>query len=158
MTTVQTTYMGNRAERRGAADRRRLSWRTFAVGLSSTRRRAARRHEHGFYVDWYGPGLFTSATLLTLLCALDAFITLELLRLGGRELNPVMDWLIRADLAAFIAAKMALTCAGVTFLVLHQNFRLLRRLPVAWVVHAAALGYVVLFIYETRLLVQALTL
>lgn len=115
-------------ERRCGADRRRHSFRTVTYcGLNGRgRRRTARRDGQNYYLDWYQPKLvFTGLSILMLSC-LDAMLTLTLLNRGAYEANALMAALLEIDHALFVAVKVAITAGGVTFLLMHANFNILR--------------------------------
>jgi Domain of unknown function (DUF5658) len=141
-------------ERRQAPDRRVQTLRSVFYGMCSTRRRARRRGgaKDGYYIDWYGPQLFVSALGIVACCCADAALTLELLRMGAEEINPVMDSLIHADLRLFLGVKFLATSLAVIFLVLHKNFRLLNWISVENLVHGFFALYLLLIGYELFLL------
>jgi hypothetical protein len=141
-------------ERRQAPDRRVQTLRAVFYGVCSTRRRACRRGaaKGGYYVDWYGPQLFVSALGIVACCCTDAALTLELLRMGAKEINPVMDSLIHTDLRLFLGVKFLATSLAVVFLVLHKNFRLLNWISVENLVHGFFALYLLLIGYELFLL------
>jgi len=119
---------GNQAsDRRVAVDRRQHSWRTVTYcGLRGRgRRRSTRRDRHSYYLDWYEPGLVFTGLGVLLLSCLDALLTLTLLSRGAYEANYFMARLLESGDAAFVAAKVAITAAGILFLLMHSHFRLL---------------------------------
>ncbi|HLV01077.1 MAG TPA: DUF5658 family protein [Acidobacteriota bacterium] len=56
-----------------------------------------------------------------LLSMTDGALTLRLLELGARELNPVMRFYLELGPGMFIAFKYLLTSSGLLFLVMHQK-------------------------------------
>jgi len=140
-----------------AVDRRRNTWRTL-VGSVVYRRRVVRRREGdgetAHYVDVHEPYLFYVAVGAMLLCVADAFFTMTLINFyGSYELNPVMDYFIRADIKIFFFVKFGLTSAGIIFLVMHKNFRLLNRISGYQILHASLAVYGLLVAYELFMLV-----
>lgn len=116
------------AERRTGADRRRHSWRTLTYcGLRGRgRRRRARRQDHSYYLDRYERGLVFTGLLVLALSCLDAVLTLTLLGRGAYEANYLMAQLLEVGTRPFILTKVAITAAGVLFLIMHAHFRVLR--------------------------------
>jgi hypothetical protein len=90
-------------------------------------------------------------SVLLLSCA-DALMTLRLLERGASELNAIMRVLIESDTQLFAALKMALTGAGLLFLVIHHRFRVFRRFRVDQLLCAVLLLYLLLIGYELALL------
>lgn len=142
------------SDRRGRADRRRLSLWSVLYGGFRPRRRDVRRTNDGALpvVDWHEAHLLAVAIGILLLCCADAFLTLNLLVLGAHEANPVMARLIYTDVTLFAAVKMGLTGVGVLVLVLLARYRLFGRLPVVTALYTALVAYCVLVIYELGLL------
>ncbi|MBA2492344.1 MAG: hypothetical protein H0V34_11805 [Gammaproteobacteria bacterium] len=135
-------------------DRRTPSIGTLLRGHRLARRRQARRESDvsGYYVDWYAPHtLYLAVSVLLLSCA-DAMMTLRLLEHGASELNAIMRVLIETDVQLFAAFKMALTGAGLLFLLIHHRFRVFRRFRVEQLLRWIALLYLVLIAYELTLL------
>lgn len=143
--------------RRQGLERRRTTWRTFALGAVRARRRDSRRaaDDHHF-VDWHEAYLLIPVVSILLLSVADAFLTLKLLTLGGSELNPIMAWLMETNMHWFAAAKMALTGGGVLVLVAISRARVFRVVRVVNVLHWFFAAYVALIGYEWVLLNQAL--
>lgn len=140
---------------RRAQDRRQQTVRTFFCQFSKSRRRGERRRDFrhmGGYVDVH-PAQHLMIILGTLLlCIADVYLTLLLLNNGGKELNPVMDRLIQYDLMVFYVAKYTLTAAGLIWLLVHRNFRLLNRVPGECVLYSIFTVYLALVGYEIHLL------
>jgi Domain of unknown function (DUF5658) len=129
---------------------------TFAAywhGARNPRRRAGRRAtDHRPVVDWHSPRLFIPVFAILVLSALDAGLTVTLMRHGAAELNPVMAWFLPHNLVGFALTKIALTGAGLCVLVACSRMRLFRRIPGELVVYAVLGVYVWLVGYELRLL------
>jgi hypothetical protein len=119
---------GREWERRVVPDRRRHSWRTLTYcGLHGRgRRRQARRSDQNYYLDHYAPGLVVTGALLMLLSSMDAAFTLALLDKGAYEANHLMAWLLEIGNRTFIFSKIAITAAGVLFLLMHAHFQIFR--------------------------------
>lgn len=138
-------------------DRRRNSWRTFAGAVIHRRRVIRRRDGDGdteHYVDVHEPRVFFVAVAALLLCVADAFFTMTLINFyGSYELNPVMDYFIKTDIKYFFFVKFGLTSAGIIFLVVHKNFRLLKRVSGYQILLGSLAIYSVLVAYELFMLV-----
>ena len=144
----------SRGRRRG--ERRRPGLRSALLSLVRSRRRGDRRREAGAtYVDWHGPWSLVAALGIVLLSVVDAFLTGLLVSRGGRELNPLMAWLLDAGFEVFFAVKFLLTAGCVVLLLIHRRFPVAGRLTAYHLVAAVLLGYVALIHYELGLLRQA---
>jgi hypothetical protein len=97
------------------------------------------------------------AVAVLLLSATDALLTLELIKLGAREVNVFMLGLIHGDLSHFVGVKMALTGLGVTYLVLRSSATVFGRIPVFRVLQGILAAYGVLVVYELGMLYYALS-
>lgn len=115
-------------ERRLGPDRRRHNWRTVTYcGLHGRgRRRHARRHDHSYYLDYYDPRIVMTGLLVLFLSCVDAMFTLTLLGMGAYEANYFMAELLKMGDAVFVITKVAITAVGITFLMMHAHFRILR--------------------------------
>jgi len=115
------------SERREDRDRRHHTWRTLTYcGLHGRgRRRNARRRNHSYYLDRYDHRLVFTGLLVLLLSCLDALLTLTLLNKGAYEANYLMAHLLHIGDRPFVIAKVAITAAGVLFLLMHAHFRIL---------------------------------
>ncbi len=144
-------------QERRTADRRRMSLRGFVVGGFRPRRRAGRRSgDRHALVDWHEPQLLLAAILILLLSTADAFLTLNILLLGGVELNPVMAWMLERNLLLFTVVKMVLTGLGVIVLVATARARIFNATSVAKIMHGFVAAYSALVVYELLLIDQAL--
>jgi hypothetical protein len=145
-------------ERRNA-DRREASLGGVLVGGVRPRRRGGRRTQDRYaLVDWHEPQLLLTALLILLLSTADAFLTLNILLLGGEELNPVMAWMLDRNLVLFTGMKMLLTGIGVIILVATARARIFNAMRVSRVMHAFVVAYLMLVGYEWLILDGALAL
>lgn len=141
------------ADRRRAGDRRRLTLRTFLQGGITPRRRYGRRASDApFLVDWHEPHLMFLAIAILLLSVADAFLTLTLLTRGAEEVNPLLEYVLRAHPQLFAAAKMGLTGGGILVLVALARATVFRVVRVSAIIHWFLLAYAVLIGYEWWLL------
>lgn len=90
------------------------------------RRRAGRREdERDFvYVDRPGGWILTAFAAVLALSLLDAWFTLELLKRGATEANPVMRVALDLGDRAFVLIKTGMTILAMGFLCLHKNWPL----------------------------------
>lgn len=109
-----------------------------------------------FLVRWHDSELLFLSLAVLILSMVDAILTLNILGLGGAELNPLMAYLIDADLGLFIMAKMSLTGMGLVVLVAQARFCLFKHWPVEWLLRALLPTYLGLVCYEVMLIARAL--
>jgi len=107
-----------------------------------------------FVVDWHDSGLFTVAMAIVAMSCMDAWFTLQLISIGGEEINWFMAVLLDNDVTTFLAVKYGVTGAGVVTLVALAKFRLGGLIPVRRILEALAAAYACLLIYEVYLLVE----
>ncbi len=153
-TTAALSNQSSDIERRDQTDRRRHSWRTVTYcGLHGRgRRRHARREGHDYYLDWYDPRLVLMGLGVVLLSCLDALLTLTLLNRGAYEANQFMAHLLEIGTSTFVATKIAITCVGILFLLMHSHFQILKVTSGKQVLKALLSVYGVLILYEAVLL------
>ena len=146
--------IGSASDRRTRIDRRKNTLRSLIHGSFSPRRRGSRRDsEHTFTsVDWHHPQWLAVAILTLLLCSADAVMTLTLLEHGAVEANPFMEPLVGGSALAFTLVKMGLTSGGIVTMILLARVRILRRIPVSFLLYAVLFGYAALVGYEFWLL------
>ncbi len=125
---------------RGPDRRRRptpmLSWYSFFGG----RRRAGRREGEieNVFVDVYSLSLCLLLLFFFALTVVDSVSTLVYLGKGGRELNPVAQWMIDQGPAFFVLCKGVLSGLCLLFVMMHKTFRTARL--------ALGLGFVFYFL------------
>jgi hypothetical protein len=115
-----------RTHRPRGPDRRKrptsmLSRYTFFGG----RRVAGRRAEEmeNVYVDVYSMRLVALLLLFFTLTVIDSVSTLIYLGKGGRELNPIAQWMIEQGNMFFVLAKGIVSGLCLLFVMLHKNFK-----------------------------------
>lgn len=140
-------------ERRGT-ERRLRTFHGLWKGNSLRRRRGGRRDgdAHPAGIDWHDSHWLAAAILVVLLSFADALFTLTLLDRGAREANPFMEPLVLGSGRSFAYWKLGLTVSGVVILVVLARARLFRVVPAGLLLYLVLAGYVVLVIYEWRLL------
>jgi hypothetical protein len=142
-------------ERRERPDRRsRLWWSLLYGNFHPRRRRPPRRCDDPRFhsKDWYSAHLLAVAIGILLLCAADAFLTINLLVNGAEEINPVMAVLLYRGVAVFTALKMGMTGVGTVLMVFLSRYRFMRVVPVQAVLYGVLVAYVMLIGYEVRML------
>jgi len=139
-------------ERRERGERREFTLGTILRGSVRARRRADRRQDDLYHVDWHEPDLLFLSVTIVLLSVVDAFFTVTLLRHGATEANPFMDFLLAEHPRLFALVKMGLTGGGVLVLVAMARAHLFRLVRVKTILQWCLLGYVALFGYEMWLL------
>ncbi len=144
----------NGSERRERRDRRQRTFRSLIHGSFSPRRRGPRRDDDLSFtaVDWHHPQWLAVAILTLLLCSADALMTLTLISHGAVEANPIMEPLVGGSPLTFTLIKMGLTSGGIVTLILLARVRILRTIPVSFLLYAVLFGYAVLVGYEFWLL------
>ncbi|MFQ5641927.1 MAG: DUF5658 family protein [bacterium] len=142
-------------------DRRSTDRRTRPTNPLSTaslfgRRKHIRREEdflHQPYVDLYS--LKSVATVVTtlVLSMMDAFFTLRLVNMGGKELNPVMDFFLQFGPFPFLLVKYLLTVSCLVLFLVHKNRKVFwARISVKRLMLSALVIYMILIFYELTLL------
>lgn len=115
-------------DRRQHTDRRKKTVSPFSLIRLRGKRRAIVRSDDADgakHLDWYQSKYLLLSIAILVLCGIDGHNTLALLQLGGRELNPFMDILIKKDITLFVIGKFALTGLGMIFLVAYHHHRFL---------------------------------
>jgi len=136
---------------RDGSDRRRSYFRSLVYSCFKRRRKSVRRDDDvvaNTFVDVHEPRIGYIFLITLLLCVSDAFLTLNIIDNGGREVNPFMLFLMNHDIMLFFWVKFGLTSIGMLFLVSHKNFTFFRVLNGYRLLYGIAAMYVVLVNYE----------
>jgi len=142
-------------EQRLSSDRRRTTFGTFIHSIYKRRRVGPRRSEDpqiGFYVDLHEPYLMAVVVGILLLCVTDAYFTITIIGLGGREVNPLMKTLIDRNVVVFFVVKFMMTAVCLLFTVMHKHFRLFKLVSGYHILYSAFFLYMTLVYYEIGLL------
>jgi hypothetical protein len=99
------------------------------------------------YVDLYHPRLLAILLSIIFLSMADAFLTLDALSAGGKEINPVMNVALDLGLMPFVLIKLTITGLGLGLLCMHKNFP-----RVKWVILFVLIGYLILIGYHFHLM------
>jgi hypothetical protein len=145
-------------ERRSGKDRRKLSPWSLLYGGFRPRRRRGRRHEDHEYswLDWHEPSVLYLSVAIVLLSCVDALFTLNLLAVGGEELNVFMDEMIGRGADRFLLVKIGLTSVSVILLGVAARRRFLGLFRVSRILEVTCAGYALLICYEIFLLLRFL--
>ena len=137
-------------DRRILKDRRKQSTPALSRYILVGERRTLRRKKDegaGGYMDLYSPTLFIFLILIVGLNVLDAFQTIMLLDLGGREVNPIVHSAMQLFGDNFWIWKFFIASASVVFLCLHSKFRTVKPIIVF-----ATILYIVIVFYHFLLI------
>jgi len=85
---------------------------------------------------------------ILVLCVLDAYFTLTLIRFGGVELNPFMLVLMNKDIVLAMIIKYLLTAFCIIFFLVHKNFRAFGKLRIGALLYGVLTLYIVLVFVE----------
>lgn len=99
------------------------------------------------YVDLYHPALFFVLLSVVVMSLADAYLTLDALTAGFKELNPAMNAALNLGKQSFVAIKMAITGLGIVLLCMHKAFPRVRL-----IIFFVVLGYALLICYHFYLL------
>ena len=148
-TETKTTEYKPRGQDRRQRPTPMISRYTFFGG----RRRSGRRQgeKENVYVDVYSPQLVMLLLVFFSLTVIDSVSTLIYLGKGGRELNPIAQWMIDQGSTFFVVLKGVLSGVCLLFVMLHKNFKPART--------ALAVGfgfYFLLGVYHLVLQIRAL--
>ncbi|HEV3022014.1 MAG TPA: DUF5658 family protein [Pirellulales bacterium] len=146
------------ADRRAGPDPRQTPtsiWDTLAcAGERIWNRRAADRL-YPYFVDRFPPATLVSIVLLLALTILDGVLTLHLVEVHCRELNPLMGYLLERGPMPFLLGKYVLTAAGLPVLLIFKHFRLFgTHFRVGYLIGVFLLLYACLITYQILLLHQ----
>jgi hypothetical protein len=72
----------------------------------------------------HGPRLVAAILVMVMLSVLDAFLTLELIHRGAKEVNPVMAYYLSLGPLVFFSVKYFLTTAFILLVLIFKNVRL----------------------------------
>ncbi|MBN2032531.1 MAG: hypothetical protein JW836_04580 [Deltaproteobacteria bacterium] len=64
----------------------------------------------------HGPKVFAETLLIIFLSIMDAFLTLDLVDRGAKELNPIMAYYLDRGPLLFFTVKYLLTCASIVII------------------------------------------
>lgn len=132
-------------------DRRSTTFRTAIHSIYRNRRVATRRSTDrvtDVYFDRHEPRTVYLSLGILLLCITDAFFTLYLMKNGGKEISPLMDYLIQQGELTFFIIKYLATAAAVLVVLMHKNFTVFKYFLGYHGLYLMLASYVILIIYE----------
>ena len=116
-------------------------------------RRQADRSIH-YYIDRYSLRAILTVNVTLILSVADAFLTLRLVSLGAKEINPVMDFFLEYGPLTFLFVKYVLTGISVIWLLIYKNYCLFGKVSVKNILIAIPIIYALVVIYELFLILQ----
>ena len=136
-------------------ERRRQSIQSLIHGSRYPRRRSNRRpaDDQVFVPDTYDASLVFMGLAVITMSLMDSFFTLNILALGGQELNVLMNILLERSTEAFLMVKYCVTAAGVVMLIALSKVRIGGFLLTRRLLEGICCAYGCLMIYEVYLLV-----
>ena len=141
--------------RRQQEDRRNKPTSFFSKYALFGRRRYNRRvidRNDNYYVDRYGKKSLAAFISIFILCVIDARITLLIIKSGGREINPFMNFVLSMGSTYFLLSKYIITAVCLLVLIVHKNFYIFNgKLNVKTLVVGILVLYFLLVIYEINL-------
>ena len=151
-TIVSGTYNG--PERRSQQIRRNFTPDTFWHCLTKPRRFSGRRRSDRRYplMDVFDASAMFLAVALIVLSLTDAFLTLNILAGGGREVNPVMNYMLGFGTLVFVSFKMLMTALPIAALTAAGNLIVFKYLRVRTVTAILVGMYAGLITYELLIL------
>ena len=142
-------------ENREAKDRRKQPtspWAAFRRGGRRLRNRRDEEHRLPYFVDRFPARVFVLIVLLLIATLADGMITIYLLDAGSEEINPLMEFLLREGVWAFLLGKYLLTVVGLPFLLIFKNHYLFStRFRVGYLLPLFIALYLVLLAYQISL-------
>lgn len=150
----------NGNERRTHADRRKQPTSPWGALPPAGRRMYCRRKEEQrrpYFVDRFSPGLLAVILMLITASLVDAIFTMQLLAVGGQEINPLMCQLLNCGELTFLSCKYLLTVVGLPLLLVFKNFYLFGTpIRVVYLIPAVVVLYALLISYQLLLMWQHL--
>jgi hypothetical protein len=136
-------------------ERRRQSIQSLIHGARYPRRRNNRRPEDDqlFVPDSFDASLVFLGLAIIMMSMMDSFFTLNIIALGGQELNAFMNVLLENSTQAFLVVKYCITASGVVLLIALSKVRVGGFLLTRRLLEGLCCGYGCLMIYEVYLLV-----
>jgi hypothetical protein len=145
------------ARNRMRQERRTQNIQSLVYGVIYRRRYLNRRTEDDqvFITDLHDARVSLIALAILVMSAMDALFTLNILSLGGEEVNPGMKLLLDKSTATFLVVKYFATSIGVVLLLLFERVRIGGVLSARQILNGLCLLYGALIIYHIFLIVIA---
>lgn len=147
-------------KRKDSRDRRKkptppVSAYSLNDGSRKTPRRKGDRWQN-YFVDRYSKRVFAAVLLILAMSLIDAIFTLQLLRDGASEINPVMAHFLEYGPLEFLVAKYILTCASVLLLLIYKNVYLLNtRIRAKYLFLPIVMMFAAVIVWEVFLIVTS---
>ncbi len=144
-------------DRRSGADRRAKPTSPFSLAsLRGSRKRSRRKEDQyiHFFVDRYGKRSIIVILITLILSFVDAFFTLNLVRAGGEELNPVMLFFLQYGPLPFLISKYVFTAFGIVVLIMFKNYPMFKGIMVRDLLLFVPMFYFLLIAYEIILVIH----
>lgn len=142
-------------EKRQLSDRRKRPTPLLSRYSIKGRRKKARRSAEGndYYIDQYELSYLILTLSILILCFLDAYFTVNILQLGGVELNPLMSIIIYENPVLSFAVKYLITACSVIFILIHKNFKIFGKVKSCSIIYLVFSVYSLLILFEIYLLI-----
>jgi len=69
----------------------------------------------------YGQRTFAAVLLIIVLCVADSYFTIDIVSLGGQELNPIMAYYLNPSPLLFFVVKYLMTCTAIMMILSIKN-------------------------------------
>jgi len=140
-------------ESRKVIDRRVNPTKPFSRQTFRGNRKKARRKEEqdNYYTDRYPSYYMLLIMLILVLCFVDVYLTLVLIQLGGRELNPIMGIFLKKDIVLLMVIKYAITSICILIFLIHKNFRLFGKIKTQYILYIVLGIFLALVSYKIYL-------
>jgi hypothetical protein len=69
----------------------------------------------------YGHRTFAVVLLIIVLCVADSYFTIDIVSLGGQELNPIMAYYLNQSPLLFFMVKYLMTCTAIMMILSIKN-------------------------------------
>jgi len=138
------------SDKRKQSDRRKFPTRPFSKYIFKGKRKHTRRdaEDQNYYVDRYDAKYLALVLSILLLCVLDAYFTLKIIHLGGKELNPLMIKFLDKFPEMSLFVKYVITVISLIILLMHKNFILFGKVKAYFFLYVIFSLYFILVLYE----------
>jgi hypothetical protein len=143
-------------DQRNQSDRREKPtsiWGAFPPAGNRMGNRRKEERDRQYFVDRFPTIMLVCILLLLIASMTDATLTMVLIQAGGKEVNPLMEYLMAHGLMAFLIGKYLLTVVGIPFLLLFNKFFLFgTKVRVGYLIPCTVAIYAVLIGYQLVLI------
>jgi hypothetical protein len=137
-------------QRRCTKDRRAKATKPLSKYTFVGKRKAARRKNEmeNYYVDQYEKKYIVLFGFVLIFSIFDTLLSLEIVELGGNEINPILGSLMNKNVVLALTIKYLVTATAILIILIHKNFRILKIIKVSSVITMIFIIYFVVFVYE----------